>query len=127
MEPFRIDSEIITLLHDMSDDELHSFAELHEDPVNDEQIEIHIYTCFFISTRTRSTEHLEQAIQQMEGWIAVIADDHQDRARRFQILDKMLAERSQLSPTAEHFRSHEMMSAQMNQLREDLNSNLKGI
>ena len=36
-------------------------------------------------------EYLEQAIQRTEGWIAVIAMDHPDRARRFQILDMLSA------------------------------------
>ncbi|KAL8367940.1 hypothetical protein RB599_003723 [Gaeumannomyces hyphopodioides] len=95
MEPFNIEAEIASSLHDMSEDDLRSFAELHEDPENDDQIELHIYTCFLIFTRTRSTEHLEQAIQRTKGWIAVTATDRPDRTRRFHILDMMLARRSQ--------------------------------
>jgi hypothetical protein len=94
MEPFRIDSEIITLLHDINDEELRSFAQLQdsqEDSGGDEQIELHIYTCFLVFIRMHSTQHLEQAIQQTEGWIAVIATNHQDRARRVQILNMILA------------------------------------
>jgi hypothetical protein len=95
MEMFHIEPEMATFLDDLSDEDLRDFAELQDDPASDHQIELHIYICFLISTRTPSTEHLEQAIQQMEGWIAVIAIDHQDRARRFQILDMMLARMSQ--------------------------------
>ncbi|EJT69155.1 hypothetical protein GGTG_13264 [Gaeumannomyces tritici R3-111a-1] len=95
MEPFNIEAEIASSLDDMSEGDLRSFAELHEDPENDDQIELHIYTCFLIFTRTRSTEHLEQAIQRTEGWIAVTATDHPDRTRRFQILDMMSARMSQ--------------------------------
>lgn len=91
MELFNIEVEMASSLHDLSDEDLRSFAELQEDPANDEQIELYIYTCFLIFTRTRSTEYLEQAIQRMEGWIAVIGMDHPGRARRFQILDMMSA------------------------------------
>lgn len=96
MELFNIEVEMASSLHDLSDEDLRSFAELQEDPANDEQIELYIYTCFLIFTRTRSTEYLEQAIQRMEGWIAVIAMDHPDRTRRFQILDMMSARMIQL-------------------------------
>ncbi len=91
MELFHIEAEITSCLHDMSDDDLRSFAELHEGPVNDEQIELHIYTCFLISKRTRSTEHLEQVIQRTKGWIAELNIDHPDYARRLRILGMMSA------------------------------------
>lgn len=96
MKLFNVEAEMASSLHDMSDDDLHSFAELHEDPASDDQIELYIYTCFLIFARIRSTEHLEQAIQRTEGWIAELAVDHPDRARRLQILDMMSARTSQL-------------------------------
>ena len=89
MEPFCIDDETIILLHDISNEELCSFIELHEDPVNDEQIELHIYACFLAFRTTHSTEFLKQAVQRAEEWVAVTADDHPDRTRRIQILDRM--------------------------------------
>lgn len=94
MEPFRIDPEIITSIYEMSNDDLRSFAQLQdsqEDSASDEQIELHIYTCFLVFMRMRSTEHLKQAIQRAEGWIVVTATDHPDHARRFQIFDMMSA------------------------------------
>jgi FixJ family two-component response regulator len=36
-------------------------------------------------------EYLERAIQRAEGWVAESANDHPDRARRLDILDKMTA------------------------------------
>jgi hypothetical protein len=36
-------------------------------------------------------EYLERAIKRAEGWVAESANDHPDRARRLQILDKMTA------------------------------------
>ncbi|RYP40255.1 hypothetical protein DL767_001798 [Monosporascus sp. MG133] len=97
MELFDIATEMTFLLRDMSEGDLRSFAELHEDPTNNDQIELYIYTCFLIFTRTDSTEYLEQAIQRTESWIAELAIDHPDRARRFRILDMMSAWMSQLS------------------------------
>lgn len=91
MELFRIDHEITVSLDSMDDEELCSFAELQEDPASNEQIELYIYTCLFIFKRTRSTEQLEQAILRTEGWIAETAVDHPDRARRFHILDILVA------------------------------------
>ena len=90
-ELFRIEPETTALLDDVSDEDLRSFAELHEDPVNDVQIELYVFTCFLLFKRTLSTEHLQQAIQRMEGWVAVTSPDDPDRARRFQIFDIMSA------------------------------------
>jgi hypothetical protein len=101
MELFNIDAEITSSLDYMSDADLRSFAELHEDPASDEQIELYIYTCFLIFTKTRSAEPLEQAIQRTEGWIAVTTSDHPDRARRFHILGMMSARMRQLSEMEE--------------------------
>jgi len=92
LELFNIEVEMASLLHGLSDEDLRSFAKLQEDPANDEQIELYIYTCFLIFTRTRSPASLEQAIVRTEGWIEVIAVDHPDRARRIQILDMMSAQ-----------------------------------
>ncbi len=58
-ELFRVESEMITLLHDMSNEDLCLFAELHEDPVNDVQIELYIFTYFLLFTGTLLTEYLE--------------------------------------------------------------------
>lgn len=101
MELFHVESEMATLLHDMCNEDLFSFAGLHEDPVNGVQIELYIFTYFLLFTRTFSAEYLEQAIQRAEGWVAVTGLDHPDRARRFQILDMMLARMSQLTYISE--------------------------
>jgi hypothetical protein len=91
MEMFHVEQEMASSLHDISNEELRSFAELHEDPADDAQIELYIYTCFLVFTRTGSMEYLERAIQRAEGWVAVTADDHPGRARRSEILDTMSA------------------------------------
>ena len=90
-ELFRVEPEMATLLHDISNEDLCSFAKLHEDPVNDVQTELYIFTYFLLFTRTLLIKYLKQAIQRTEGWIAVTGLNHPDRARRFQIFDIMLA------------------------------------
>ena len=66
MELFCVEPEIVTSLHDMSNEDLCSFAELHEDLVDYIQIELYVFTHFLLSTRTLSTEYLKQAIQRTE-------------------------------------------------------------
>jgi hypothetical protein len=89
MELFRVEEEIASSLPGLTVEELYAFADTIEDPTCDTQIELFIYTCFYIFTRTTSMEYLERAIQRTEGWTAVVAIDHPDRPRRFQILDMM--------------------------------------
>ena len=100
-ELFRVEPEMATSLHDMSNEDLCSFAELHEDPINDVQIELYVFTYFLLFTRTLLTEYLKQAIQRTEGWIAVMGLDHPDRARRFQIFDMMSARMYELTYISE--------------------------
>ncbi|PQE12949.1 TPR domain-containing protein [Rutstroemia sp. NJR-2017a BBW] len=66
-ELFDIEAAMASTLDGMGNDDLLSFAELYKDPTDDEQIELYIYTCFLISKRKRSTEHLEQALQRAES------------------------------------------------------------
>jgi hypothetical protein len=91
MEVFHIEPEMASLLNDTCDEDLCSLPQLQEDPANDAQNELFIYICFLIFTRTGSMEYLERAIQRAEGWVAESANDHPDRARRLEILDKMIA------------------------------------
>ncbi|KAL8364750.1 hypothetical protein RB595_003837 [Gaeumannomyces hyphopodioides] len=91
MELFHIEAEMTALLNDMSDEDLHSFAESQEDPASDEQIELYIYACFLVFKRSASAEHLEHAVQRTEGWVAVTPTDHPDRTRRSRIFDMMSA------------------------------------
>lgn len=101
MELFRVEPEMATLLHNISNEDLCSFAELHEDPVNDVPIELYVFTFFFLFTRTRITKYLEQAIQRAEGWAVVTAADHPDRSRRIQIFDMMSARMCELTYNSE--------------------------
>ncbi|KAF2804516.1 uncharacterized protein BDZ99DRAFT_544163 [Mytilinidion resinicola] len=97
MELFHVEPELIVTLYDMSSEDLCSFAELYEDPVNNVQIELYVLAYFLLFTKTLSTEHVEQAIQRTEGWVAVTELDDPERARRFQILDMMSARMYELA------------------------------
>jgi hypothetical protein len=91
MELFRVEEEIASPFPGLTVEELHAFVDTIEDPTCDTQIELFIYTCFYIFTRTASMEYLERAIERAEGWTAAVAIDHPDRPRRFQILNIMSA------------------------------------
>ncbi|KAI3326476.1 CHAT domain-containing protein [Xylariaceae sp. AK1471] len=95
MEPFRVDDEMATLLGGMEDEDLHSFTKLQEDPASDEQIELCIYSHLLLFDKTQSTESLDQAVQQTEGWLAVTPIDHPDRTRRSHVLDMLVARQHQ--------------------------------
>jgi len=91
MEVFHIEPEMASLLNDTCDKDLCSLPQIQEDPANDAQKELFVYTCFLIFTRTGSMEYLERAIQRAEGWVAESANDHPDRSRRLEILDNLTA------------------------------------
>lgn len=93
---FHVDPEIVQLLQDMSRDDLCTFAELHEDPQSNEQIELFIFVCFLVFLKARSTDYLDRAVQRAEGWMAVALDDQPERTRRSGILDTMLAIKYQM-------------------------------
>lgn len=87
MEHFHIDADLLSSLDEASEEDLQALAELHEDPANDDQIELYIYLCFLIFQKTHNTQCLEQAIQRSEGWVAVTAPTHPDHDRRYSILN----------------------------------------
>lgn len=90
MEEFHIDEELLSFLHEASEEGLQALAELHEDPVNDNQIELYIYLCFLIFRKSHNRQRLEQAIQRAEGWGAVTDASHPDHDRRYSILNTLV-------------------------------------
>jgi tetratricopeptide (TPR) repeat protein len=92
---FNVEAEIRSSLRDMSDEHILSLASHHEESTNNEHIELNIYFCYSIFLRMHSMEHLDLAIQRTEKWIVATAEGHTDRARRLDILDMMMARRSQ--------------------------------
>ncbi|KAL6825569.1 CHAT domain-containing protein [Trichoderma sp. SZMC 28015] len=90
MEDFHIDAELLSSLHEASEEDLQFLAELHEDPVNDDQIELYIYLCFLIVRKSYNKQSLEQAIQRAEGWAAATASSHPDHDRRCSILNTLV-------------------------------------
>jgi len=108
MEPFQVDPEMVTLLGEMSNDDLRSFAELHEDPINEMQIDLCMFAYSLLFTRTRSKEHLEKAAQRAEVRVVVTTLDDPDRARRSELIGTMLARIYELMDTLE-----ELLSARL--------------
>ncbi|KAL5093247.1 hypothetical protein Trisim1_011052 [Trichoderma cf. simile WF8] len=90
IEEFHIDAELLSTLHEASEEDLQALAELYEDPANDDQIELYIYLCFLIFQKSRNTQSLDQAIQRAEGWAAATAASHPDHDRRYRILDTLV-------------------------------------
>lgn len=91
MSLFTVETDIISSLHEMDDEYLCSFAELHEDPTSDEQIELYIYACFLLFSRASAMEHLERAIQQAERWMIMTPDGHREQPRRSDIFTMLSA------------------------------------
>lgn len=91
MELFNIEPEMASLLDNLSNEDLCSFAESQDDSASDDQTELYIYTCFLLFQKADSTKHLERGVQQAEKWVAITPTDHSDRTRRLQILNRMSA------------------------------------
>jgi hypothetical protein len=89
MDLFHVEPEMASLLQELGGGDMPNFAELHEDPSSDAQIELYVYTCFLTCMRTGSVEHLDKALQRAEGWV-VVANDHPNYARRREIFDRIL-------------------------------------
>jgi hypothetical protein len=87
MEMFNIKQEIVSSLNDSTDEELLSFPGLHENPTNDVQIEVFIYVCFLIFTRTGTVSYLEQAQQWAKVWATSTPEENTDRERRSEIFN----------------------------------------
>jgi hypothetical protein len=86
-EEFHIDAELKSFCEEASEEDLQALAELHEDPINDVQIELYIYLCFLCFQKSKDPKHLEQAIQRVEGWMAVTPAHHPDFNRRCSLLN----------------------------------------
>jgi hypothetical protein len=90
-ELFHIDPDLMAALYELEDEDLRSFAELHEDPTNDGQIELCVFAYFSLFVKTLLTAHLERALQGMEEWLAATDPEHPDCCRRSQIFDMISA------------------------------------
>lgn len=53
---FQIDHDLTATLHDLSDEELSSFVELHGDGVNESQNQVFIFACLQLYERAGSSE-----------------------------------------------------------------------
>lgn len=91
VELFAVEAELRSSLKGMDKEDLFSFAELHEEPSSDEQIELYIYACSVIFRRFHSAEYIQRAVHRTEEWITMIPEDHRDRTRRVDILNTMVS------------------------------------
>ena len=88
---FTIEPEMVSTLHDMDDEDLRSFAELHEDPTSSVQFELCICTCFLVFKRTGSTEYLQRAVQRAKEWVTLTPDNHRQHAQRSEVSNMLSA------------------------------------
>ncbi|KAI2472762.1 CHAT domain-containing protein [Annulohypoxylon bovei var. microspora] len=95
-ELFNLDAECIAHLGDSSNEDLRFLSTMDESPDTDGHIELYIYARLLVFTREHSLEYLNQAIHLTERWIAAVAPDDHDRARRLQILDMLSSRATQL-------------------------------
>ncbi|OPB40489.1 hypothetical protein A0O28_0005680 [Trichoderma guizhouense] len=110
IEEFHIDAELLSSLHEASEEDLQALAELHEDPANDDQIELYIYLCYLIFRKCSNKQSLEQAIQRAEGWAAATAASHPDHDRRHSIMDTLNAWGHQYRTYEEYVRAESVPS-----------------
>ncbi|RDA91099.1 hypothetical protein CP533_6693 [Ophiocordyceps camponoti-saundersi (nom. inval.)] len=85
-----VDAEIRAAMHGLDGDELQAFAQLYENPANDDEIEIYLYACVLVFFRTDSAACIHQAIDQATKWVAAISQDNPDYSRRLNTLDTLL-------------------------------------
>ncbi|KAH8126913.1 hypothetical protein LI328DRAFT_163948 [Trichoderma asperelloides] len=85
---FHIDAKLKSFCNEASEEDIQALvAELHEDPINDAEIELYIYLHFLHFQKSKDTKHLEQAIQLAEKWAAVTPSSHPDYNRRYRLLN----------------------------------------
>ncbi|KAI1359679.1 CHAT domain-containing protein [Xylaria arbuscula] len=84
-ETFGLETEVISHLSSMSDEDLYLLSGMYEEPPNDNQIGLYIYACFLIFTRKDSVEHLRRAARLNTGWMAGLDLDDPNRTRGVKI------------------------------------------
>lgn len=89
---FNIDPDMSATLDNLEDEELRSFAEM-QNPDDDGQIELYIYTQFLVFKRAGHQGHLERAWQQAKKWVAATPKNHQQHTRRTALLGMLSARR----------------------------------
>lgn len=92
MELLQVDQEMVSMLEDISNEDLLAFAKLQDDPESNTLVEYVIYTYYLLFKRTKATEHLQQALRQATRWQADIPDANADGERCLEILKTMIVE-----------------------------------
>jgi tetratricopeptide (TPR) repeat protein len=93
MEPFDITPEMATRIHEMDNQQLLHFSQNRENPTDDADMEVRIYTDYIIFQRQKSMSHLDEAIRRATPWFAATPNTHPDQDRRRSILDTLVAQK----------------------------------
>jgi len=90
---FKVDSDMIATLRSLDDEDLRAFVELNDrNDSSDEEIELSIYSSYLLWERLHIIDDLHAAICRLQGWINSTPADQQDRRRRFEIFNALVAE-----------------------------------
>lgn len=100
-EEFHVDAEFKSFCKEASEEDLQALTQLHEDPTNDIEIELYIYLCFIGFQKSKDTEHLQQAIEWAEGWVAATPAHDPDYNRRRSLLNTLFIWRHQFQAIKE--------------------------
>jgi hypothetical protein len=111
---FKVDTDLAECVQLMEVDEVRSFSALHEDPISDDQIELHIYACLVLAHKLHHAEPLEQVVEQTNMWIADVVQEPLEYVRRNQIRKKIIIVKNSYERMAEdsHFRDSVATDAQ---------------
>jgi tetratricopeptide (TPR) repeat protein len=103
---FKVDTDLAECVQLMEVEEVRSFSALHEDPISDDQIELHIYACLVLAHKSHHAEPLEQVVEQTNMWIADVVQEQLEYVRRNQIRKKIIIVKNSYERMAEdsHFR-----------------------
>jgi len=108
MDVFQLEPDTTELFDDMSIEDLTEFVNLHASPdfdrsgQDDSSIELFIYACFLVFTKTASIQALDQGILSAEIWVQETPNDHVQIGRRVNILDTLVARKLQAQTEQQH-------------------------
>ncbi|RFN52885.1 hypothetical protein FIE12Z_2898 [Fusarium flagelliforme] len=95
---FKVDLDMIATLQSLDNEELRAFVELNDrNDSNDEEIELSICSSYLLWELLHTIDDLHVAICRLQAWINETPVDQQDRSRRFEIFNALVAEEIRLS------------------------------
>lgn len=92
MQPFYINTELLSLAQDITTADFQNFAEKYKDSDINDEIEIHIYCNLQVyKARCQDTAILEETIKRAKKWVLSLSPDDEDYPRRLHILVTVVA------------------------------------